>query len=127
MASDRVFEAGALARAIANVLAAAGSEQAEADHVATSLVEANLRGHDSHGIGMVPRYIGAVLDGGLRPNQQLRRTFDAITMLGFDGNRGYGQVLGEAAMRHAVERARDIGTCVLSLANTHHLGRIGQY
>ncbi len=127
MASDRIFEAGALTRAIATVLAAAGSQQGEADHVAVSLVEANLRGHDSHGIGMVPRYIGAVLDGGLRPNQQLRHTFDAITMLGFDANRGYGQVLGEAAMQLAIERARDLGTCVLSLANAHHLGRIGQY
>jgi uncharacterized oxidoreductase len=127
MSAERVFEAAALTRAIVAVLAAAGSAQGEADHVARSLVEANLRGHDSHGIGMIPRYVGAVLDGGLRPNQSLTRTFDVITMLGFDGNRGYGQVLGDAAMQAAIGRARELGTCVLSLANTHHLGRIGQY
>ena len=45
---------------------AAGSSEREAAQVATNLVEANLRGHDSHGVGMMPRYIDALLEGGLR-------------------------------------------------------------
>jgi hydroxycarboxylate dehydrogenase B len=51
----------------ANVLVAAGSSPAEARQVADNLVLANLTGHDSHGVGMLPRYIDAVAEGGLAP------------------------------------------------------------
>jgi LDH2 family malate/lactate/ureidoglycolate dehydrogenase len=53
-----------LARAIEAIVAAGGSEAREAQLVADNLVLANLLGHDSHGIGMVPRYIAALLEGG---------------------------------------------------------------
>src|SRR5437763_781364 len=54
MSDDRIFEAGALTAAIRSIVQAGGSSDREADMVATNLVEANLRGHDSHGVG-VPR------------------------------------------------------------------------
>jgi len=127
MTDDHIFEAGALERAVAAVIAAAGSHHTEAAHVARSLVESNLRGHDSHGIGMTPRYIDATLDGGLAPNAQARVTLDSGVMLALDGARGYGQVIGDAAMREAILRCRTHGTCVMALSNTHHLGRIGQF
>lgn len=125
--SDHVFAAGALVRAIKAVIAAGGSSDLEAAQVASSLVESNLRGHDSHGIGMVPRYVQAILDGGLRANQHARTTLDAGSLLGIEGNRGYGQMIGDEAMRLAIARARENGTCVMMLANSHHLGRIGQF
>jgi uncharacterized oxidoreductase len=109
------------------VLRAAGSDEHEASKVATSLVEANLRGHDSHGVGMVPRYVDATLLGGLHVNQHVRTTLDAGSLVAFDGNRGHGAVLGDEAMRVAIPRARDLGSCVMLLADAHHLGRIGQY
>ena len=40
--------------------------------VATNLVEANLRGHDSHGVGMMPRYVDALQEGGLRVERARR-------------------------------------------------------
>ena len=49
------FQAGALRQHMARVLRAAGSSAAEAQQVADNLVMANLSGHDSHGIGMIPR------------------------------------------------------------------------
>jgi len=127
MAPEHVFSAPALTRAAAAVLRAAGSDEHEASTVATSLVEANLRGHDSHGVGMIPRYVDATLLGGLRVNQHARMTLDAASLVAFDGNRGHGPVLGEEAMRVAIARARELGSCVMLLANAHHLGRIGQY
>jgi uncharacterized oxidoreductase len=123
----RRFDAGPLARAIGAIIAAGGSTNAEAAHVATALVESNLQGHDSHGIGMVPRYVSAVLAGGLVANRQPRITLDAGALLVVDGERGYGQVIGDAAMRLAIPRARALGSCVLALSNAHHLGRIGQF
>ena len=126
-ADDRCFAAAGLVRAISAIIAAGGSADAEARHVAASLVESNLQGHDSHGIGMVPRYIAAVQAGGLVANRQPRITADLGALVAVDGQRGYGQVIGDAAMRLAIPRARALGSCVLALSNAHHLGRIGQF
>ncbi len=120
-------QAGALEDLVAGILRGSGSSDAEARTVATNLVLANLSGHDSHGVGMVPRYVDAVIEGGLRPNTDAKVNLDIGTMLALDGQRGYGQVVGEQAMQMALERARQHGSCIMSLGNSHHLGRIGHF
>jgi uncharacterized oxidoreductase len=116
-----------LARAIEAIVSAGGSDPEEARLVAGNLVTANLLGHDSHGIGMIPRYVDALLEGGLAANQQPKATLDAGALLALDGCKGYGQSIGHASMRMAIERAQRHGTCVMVLANSHHLGRIGHW
>ena len=111
----------------ADILVAAGSSAAEAQTVAANLVMANLSGHDSHGVGMLPRYVDAVLEGGLKPNAAARITMDIGSMLALDGQRGYGQVVGEQAMGLAIDRALAHGSCIMTLAQAHHLGRIGHF
>ena len=64
---SRIFQAGVLRAQCAAILEAAGSSAAEATQVADNLVLANLSGHDSHGVGMLPRYVDAVAEGGLVP------------------------------------------------------------
>ncbi len=123
----KVLSAQQLREHVAHVLIAAGSARPEAETVAANLVLANLSGHDSHGVGMVPRYIDAVLEGGLTPNTAVEVTLDAGALLALDGRRGYGQVVGEQAMRLATDRALAQGSCVMALANAHHLGRIGHF
>jgi uncharacterized oxidoreductase len=112
---------------VSTILRAAGSTAEEATTVAANLVLANLSGHDSHGVGMVPRYIDAVLEGGLKPNTAVKVVLDAGALLTLDGGRGYGQVVGEQAMHLGIERARQQGSCILALGNAHHLGRIGHF
>jgi hydroxycarboxylate dehydrogenase B len=124
---SKVFEAKALRDRCAAILEAAGSQQAEAHKVAANLVLANLSGHDSHGVGMIPRYVDAVLEGGLHPDSHAKVVLDAKSLLSVDGQRGYGQIVGEEAMLLAMARARETGSCVLALANAHHLGRIGHF
>src|SRR5207248_7141466 len=124
---DTVFKAEALKRAIEAVVAAGGSEPAEARLVADNLVTANLLGHDSHGVGMIPRYIDAVLEGGLVPNEHPKITLDSGTLLALDGRSGYGQAIGREAMQLAIERAKRAGSCIMALGNSHHLGRIGHW
>lgn len=109
------------------ILVASGSSAEEANTVATNLVMANLSGHDSHGVGMVPRYVAAVLEGGLHPNTSVKTLLDLGTMLTLDGQRGYGQVIGQQAMALGIERAKLHGSCIMTLANAHHLGRIGHW
>jgi uncharacterized oxidoreductase len=119
--------AAQLRATVSDILAAAGSQRAEAQKVADNLVLANLSGHDSHGVGMVPRYVDAVLEGGLKPNAGIEVKLDTASLLAIDGCGGYGQVVGEQAMQRAIARAQESGSCVMALAHAHHLGRIGHF
>ncbi|WP_427915055.1 malate/lactate/ureidoglycolate dehydrogenase [Ramlibacter sp. MMS24-I3-19] len=127
MAAGITIQAPELQARIAAILRKAGSSTEEAEAVAANLVLANLSGHDSHGVGMVPRYVDAVLEGGLKPNTSARVTLDTGALLALDGQRGYGQVVGVQAMELAITRAKDVGSCVMALGQAHHLGRIGHF
>jgi uncharacterized oxidoreductase len=127
MAGMHIFRAAPLARAVEAIAEAGGSEPREAKLVAAGLVEANLKGHDSHGVGMMPRYVDALLEGGLAPNAHPTVKFDGGALVSLDGNMGYGQAIGVEAMAIATTRARQYGSCVMALARTHHLCRIGQW
>src|SRR6478735_11906231 len=123
----KIFTAQDLRTRCAAIVQAAGSTAEEARLVADNLVLANLSGHDSHGVGMIPRYVDAVLEGGLAPNASAKVMLDIGTMLALDGARGYGQVVGEQAMKLGMARAKLHGSCIMALGNSHHLGRIGHW
>ena len=127
MATPHVFKPAPLARAIEAIVAAGGSEPREARIVAENLITANLTGHDSHGIGMIPRYVDSLIEGGLQPNRHPVVKFDGGALVALDGEAGYGQVIGMEATAIAIERAKAHGVCVMALANSHHLCRIGQW
>jgi hydroxycarboxylate dehydrogenase B len=116
-----------LTQAIEAVVAAGGSGPREAKLVAENLVMANLLGHDSHGVGMIPRYIESLLEGGLSVNQHPKVQLDTGALLALDGCQGYGQVIGQEAMAMAIQRAKKHGSCVMTVGRSHHLGRIGQW
>ena len=117
----------ALTAAVTAIVRAAGSSEGEAALVAGNLIEANLTGHDSHGVGMIPRYVDAILEGGLAVNEHPEIKLDTGVMLRLDGRKGYGQAIGMEAMALGIERARRHGTCIVALGNSHHLGRIGHW
>jgi uncharacterized oxidoreductase len=126
-AQEILIAAPRLKAAIEAIVAKGGSDAREADLVASNLVEANLTGHDSHGVGMIPRYVKSLLEGGVAVNRHPEVLLDTGTMLRLDGCAGYGQVIGLEAMTLGVERARRHGSCVVALGNSHHLGRIGHW
>jgi uncharacterized oxidoreductase len=104
-----------------------GSAEDEAQEVADHLVRANLAGHDSHGVGMLPAYVRLLQDGLLVPNQVPQTVLDAGALLVVDARRGFGQRMAADAVRRAVNRASELGACVLALRNASHIGRIGTY
>jgi uncharacterized oxidoreductase len=106
---------------------AAGSSEHEAELTASHLVGANLAGHDSHGVGMVPRYVNSLLADELQLNQHVKVAQDCDTMLVLDGQRGMGQAVTHEAMELAIARAREHGVCVMGLRHSHHLGRVGHW
>ena len=124
---DLVFKKGPLEKAIEAIVLAGGSDAREARLVAENLVMANLTGHDSHGIGMMPRYVEALMEGGLVVNRKPETRLDAGALLVLDGCAGYGQTIGFEATRLAIARAKQQGSAIVALGNSHHLGRIGHW
>jgi uncharacterized oxidoreductase len=106
---------------------AKGCAEAEAASVAGNLVEANLTGHDSHGVGMMPTYVESFLKGMLKLNQTVRIVNDLGAVLVLDARHGYGQAIGIQAMDLGMERAKAHGVCLIATRNSHHLGRIGAW
>ena len=104
-----------------------GSMPREIELVTDNLIQANLTGHDSHGIGMLPRYANAFLEGGLKANAHVKTKLDSGTLLALDGDAGFGQVIGFEAMELGIARAKAQGSCIVALANSHHLCRIGAW
>jgi uncharacterized oxidoreductase len=126
-ASDITVRAEPLKAVVRAIVARTGSSEREAALVADQLVEANLTGHDSHGVGMLPRYVEVFQLGRLKPNQHVSVVLDGGALLTLDGNMGYGQVMGYEAMELGIARARQYGSAVVGLANSHHIGRIGHW
>jgi uncharacterized oxidoreductase len=104
-----------------------GSNDTEMREVADHLIRANLAGHDSHGVGMLPTYVRLLQEGLLVPNQTLETVLDFGALLVLDARRGFGQRMAAEAVRRAIGRARDVGACVLGLRNSSHIGRAGTY
>jgi uncharacterized oxidoreductase len=115
----------ALTNAAAAILTSAGAPAAHARLVAEHLVEANLKGHDSHGIGMVANYVHGMLKGLVHPERHASLVRDGGAILAFDGGVGLGRIVGMEAIDAGIERARVHGICCVALGNAAHLGRIG--
>lgn len=115
-------------RTLANrIVAAGGSTPDEAAIVAEHLVEANLRGHDSHGVGMLVAYVRDFEAGTLKVNQKPEVVSDTGTISVWDAHAGYGQVVARQAVEWAIEAAKKHGVAVNGLRNAHHIGRVGTY
>lgn len=99
----------------------------EATLVADNLVDASLKGHDSHGVGKLPQYIAAIKAGKLHPAAHATKAIDAGPLLSFSGQRGFGQVVAREALEEGIVRAKAHGVAVVGLADAHHVGRLGAW
>jgi uncharacterized oxidoreductase len=104
-----------------------GSSAEEARLMANHLVLANLFGHDSHGVGMMPVYILNTTTGHCVRNHHAKIVRDNGVVIVIDGGAGYGQVIAKEAMDIGIERAKKHGVAVVGLKNSHHIGRIGHW
>ena len=80
-----------LTKVTSAILAAAGAPSVHADAVAEHLVEANLKGHDSHGIGMVPSYVKGMLDQHVDPHGHAQIIKDNGAIVNIDAGTGLGR------------------------------------
>ncbi|MAL10418.1 MAG: malate/lactate/ureidoglycolate dehydrogenase [Maricaulis sp.] len=125
--TDTRIHAPVLTGFAARVLQAGGAREADARAVADHLVAANLAGHDSHGIGLLPAYTMHIAKGLVSLDARAAVTHRHGAIVKLDAGRGWGRPAGEAAMREGAALASKLGIAAVTLANAHHLGRIGAY
>jgi uncharacterized oxidoreductase len=112
---------------IAAIFEAAGCQADEAQRIAGHLVEANLVGHDSHGVIRVPPYVQWLRAGKVLANRSIEVVFENDAIAVVDGQFGFGQSIGEQAMRLGIAKCARHGVAVIALRNSGHLGRIGDW
>ncbi len=123
----KTIDHGTLHGIAERMLRASGCAEAEAGIVATHLIDANLAGHDSHGIGLLATYCRNVEAGTLLPNQTPEIVQSSDNFAVWDGRTGFGQRIARDAMAWAIGAAQQHGVAVHGLRNTHHVGRVGTY
>ena len=107
-----------LERLTADLFAAHRVPRDDAAWIATLLVRANLRGHDSHGAIRIPQYCAAIKAGHLNPTPALRVVTDTPTLAIVDGDQGFGQVVARRGVALAVDKARTHGVSAVALRRT---------
>ena len=116
-----------LKQLVQTIFAKAGCQPPEDQQMAHHLVESNLVGHDSHGVIRIPRYLYFLREGMVRANRQVKVVFESEVISVLDADLGFGQSVGEQAMKYAIDKVARHGVSVMSLRNAGHLGRIGQW
>jgi len=109
------------------IFEAAGAPKDIASAVAESLVMTNLFGHDSHGVLRVKQYVSMIKDGMIKPRARprVKRRFGATAMA--TGGYGFGQIGARFTAELAIELARQHGISAVSLGQSTHIGRLGEY
>lgn len=115
-------------RAIAaDLLEGAGAPRSEAETVARHCIEANLTGHDSHGIIQIPTYIDRVDKGHIVPGAAFDIVQESPTTTVVDGNWGFGYVQTERAMAMTIEKAKTQNVAACTIFKQGHVGRAAAY
>ncbi|HYZ02458.1 MAG TPA: Ldh family oxidoreductase [Candidatus Binatia bacterium] len=109
------------------VFEAAGAPTETARQVADHLVEANLAGHDSHGVLRVADYVRHVRDGQIRPAAEPGVTQSTPVAALVDGGWGFGQPAANVAIDRACDAASASGVGLAAVVRAYHLGRLGAY
>ena len=123
----RTIAASKLVDLVAAIMRGGGCDAHEATMVARRLVDSNLVGHDSHGVIRVGKYLEWMRKGWVKANQSPSIVFESDTIAIIEGNRGFGQVVGEFAGRTGTSKAAKTGVAMVGLRNCGHLGRVGDW
>ncbi|OHB80514.1 MAG: dehydrogenase [Planctomycetes bacterium RBG_16_64_12] len=121
------FSAKELTKFAADMLVAEDVGREEAELVADSLVGANLRGYDSHGLMRIPFYLDRAKKGEVVPGAEFEVLRETPSLLTVDAHWGYGQTQARRLTERLIEKARDSGVGVGTMRHCSHVGRLGEY
>ena len=109
------------------LLIAAGASEEEAVVIARYNIGANLVGHDSHGIILIPQYIERIKAGHIVPQAPWVITQETPTTTVIDGNWGFGYAVNDRAMRYTIEKAKKQNVAAATVFRQSHIGRLESY
>lgn len=127
MTTDRRFQVPQLQTNVQMLFVAAGTPTHIARTVAEILVNANLAGHDSHGVQFVPLYLDRIENGALDPAAEPRIVQETANTICIDGQQCFGHYMCRQAMSWAIEKAKAHAVCSVTFWNGTHIGRLGEY
>jgi LDH2 family malate/lactate/ureidoglycolate dehydrogenase len=112
---------------LGGVLAAAGADEPSRAAVTRALMEASLRGTDSHGIQLFPLYVRGLERGTVsgRPSMRYQQRLPAVGVL--DADNGFGHLAGYRAIEHGIAAARTVGMAAVAVGNSTHYGAAACY
>jgi uncharacterized oxidoreductase len=116
-----------LLRIAEELLVAAGTPREEAEIVARHSIDANLAGHDSHGIIQIPTYIDRIAVGHIVPGAPWTIVQESPTTTVVDGHWGFGYVVSERAMQLTIDKARAANVAAATVFRQGHIGRLASY
>jgi LDH2 family malate/lactate/ureidoglycolate dehydrogenase len=116
-----------LHRAATAIFRAAGADEANTAIVADHLIDANLTGHDSHGVIRIPSYVRGIKNGQLAPAARPEVVRETAAMALIDARRTFGQVSALFATDAVVAKAREHGVSIAGTFRGNHIGRLGHY
>ena len=120
-------QAADLSRLSQAILEAVGTPEDLASIVAGSLVDANLVGHDSHGVIRLTSYAGSVRNGQVQPAARATVEFLGDVCARVDAAWGWGQPAAHLAADTASVIARRRGVGLVTVGRCNHIGRLGEY
>ena len=123
----KILSASQLKGMCINALRNAGAPEDEAEIVSDSLVKANLRGIDSHGVIRLPTYLNRIGHKTIIPGAPFSVVRESASSALVDGGSGFGQVIAVKAMKLAIEKAKRNGVGAVSVFNTNHFGMAAYY
>ncbi len=121
------FQASYLHALTRQLFVVAGAPRHIAESIAEALVNANLAGHDSHGVQFVSSYLSSIDSGGMDPAAEPTVVKETDHTILLEANKGSGIYLAKRAMEMAVEKAKECETCRVSFVRGHHIGRLGEW
>ena len=127
MALPTRFQANHLHAIARRLFMAAGTPNHIADFVAEILVNANLAGHDSHGVQFLPMYLDRIANGGIIPAVEPVIAKETDTTLLVDGKGGFGHYATRQALYWAIDKAKERDVCCVNFTGLTHIGRLGEY
>ncbi len=99
----------------------------DAEVTSDVLVQADLRGIDSHGVARLKRYVDGLRDGVMLAKPKIEVVHETLTTALMDGGAGLGQPVGVRGMQLAIERAKKMGVGFVAVRNSNHYGIAGYY
>jgi len=110
-----------------DVFHAAGVPREDAEQAAHLMVLSNIRGHDSHGVRQIPRYLERLREKSIVAGKGLTIERETPSLAVANGNRNFGHVAATHAMRLAIGKAKNVGVAAVAVHNLNHIGRVGAY